>query len=95
MEELLNETLQSLSSMQIANEGVLLEGDPSHELIAQSQQDLGLLLVGSRNYGPIRGALAGSTSRALLHHAQCPVTIVPRGVEDIFAGAAAQLSEAG
>jgi nucleotide-binding universal stress UspA family protein len=35
-----------------------------------------MVVVGSRGLGPIGGALLGSVSRGLLHHAQCPVTIV-------------------
>ncbi len=34
-----------------------------------------MVVVGSRGLGPIRGALLGSVSRGLLHHARCPVVI--------------------
>ncbi|MGZ6640930.1 MAG: universal stress protein [Solirubrobacteraceae bacterium] len=38
-----------------------------------------LLVLGSRGYGPVRRTLVGSTSDHLVHHAACPVIVVPRG----------------
>ncbi len=34
-----------------------------------------MVVVGSRGLGPISGAMLGSVSRVLLHHAQCPVVV--------------------
>ncbi|GAB1516941.1 universal stress protein [Actinophytocola sp. KF-1] len=39
----------------------------------------GLVVVGSRGRGEVRGLVLGSTGRHLLHHAPCPVAIVRPG----------------
>jgi nucleotide-binding universal stress UspA family protein len=60
---------------------VLREGDPG-EVLAGETNELGLLVVGSRGYGPIGSALLGSIASRLLHTAACPVIVIPRGADD-------------
>ncbi|PRC51045.1 universal stress protein, partial [Mycobacterium sp. ITM-2017-0098] len=48
------------------------------ELIAGSGSAQ-LVVTGSRGLGAVGGALLGSVSRALLHHATCPVVIAKEG----------------
>ena len=47
----------------------LLEGD-ARELLARKSGELDLLVVGSREYGPLRAVLLGSVSSALMRSAQ-------------------------
>jgi nucleotide-binding universal stress UspA family protein len=54
--------------------------DPADVLIRVSE-NLDLLVCGSRGYGPLRAVLLGGVSRRLTAEAQCPVIVVPRGVE--------------
>jgi nucleotide-binding universal stress UspA family protein len=61
----------------LESDGVWLEGDPLDEL-TDATADLGLLVVGSRGYGPLRAVLLGGVSAALMRQAGCPVVIVPR-----------------
>ncbi|MFG1912292.1 universal stress protein [Kribbella sp. NPDC048928] len=53
----------------------LVRGTPAKVLEAESH-GAELLVVGSRGRGRIRGLLLGSVSRAVLHHATCPVAVV-------------------
>jgi nucleotide-binding universal stress UspA family protein len=55
----------------------LLHGDPATEL-AEAAEELDLLIVGSRCYGPLRRALLGGVSMKLMRSATAPVLVVPR-----------------
>jgi nucleotide-binding universal stress UspA family protein len=50
------------------------------QMLASSSGDLDLLIVGSRDYGPLRRVVLGSTSTHLFREAACPVLVLPRGV---------------
>jgi nucleotide-binding universal stress UspA family protein len=55
----------------------VLEGDPAKVLVERSQE-LGLLVLGSRRYGPVKSVLLGSVSSYVSRSAYCPVLVVPR-----------------
>ena len=59
-------------------ETLLLHGEPAAEIAARADGVLDLLFVGSRGYGPLRRALLGSVSAALVRDAGCPVIVTPR-----------------
>jgi nucleotide-binding universal stress UspA family protein len=52
-------------------------GRPADALLELSEQ-VDLLVIGSRRWGPMTRLLLGSTGEALLHDASCPVLVVPR-----------------
>jgi nucleotide-binding universal stress UspA family protein len=56
---------------------VELDGDPAMAL-ASAAEELDLLIVGSRSYGPLGAVLLGAVTRRLIRIAPCPVMIVPR-----------------
>jgi nucleotide-binding universal stress UspA family protein len=52
-------------------------GEPSEEL-ARFGDDVDLLIVGSRSYGPMGRMFNGSTSNYLARRARCPLLVLPR-----------------
>jgi nucleotide-binding universal stress UspA family protein len=48
---------------------------PAREVLLGAAENAGLLVVGSRGLGGVRGLLLGSVGHALLHHAPCSVAI--------------------
>lgn len=57
--------------------GRRLDGPPARALAAACE-DVDLLVVGSRRYGPVLRVLLGSVSTQLIHIAPCPVLVIPR-----------------
>jgi nucleotide-binding universal stress UspA family protein len=51
---------------------------PAPRVLAEATEESDLMFVGSRGWGPARRIALGSTSDHLVHHAACPVVVVPR-----------------
>ena len=60
---------------------VLSGDDVAQALLDAAQDHAGLLVLGSRGYGPVRRTLHASVSVAIVRAAPIPVIVVPRGVE--------------
>ncbi len=54
------------------------QGDPGSVLVAASK-DAELIVIGGRGHGYVASAVLGSTTGFVLHHAHCPVMVVPAG----------------
>ena len=59
--------------------GKAVYGPPDAELEAFSEE-VDLLAVGSRSYGPVKRLMLGSTANYLARHAGCSLLVLPRGV---------------
>ncbi|MGZ8512353.1 MAG: universal stress protein, partial [Candidatus Limnocylindria bacterium] len=66
------------SDSEPAAEAHFAVGDPAHILAEESEQ-LDLLLVGSRGYGPLHAVMVGGVAGRLVREAACPVIVFPRG----------------
>ena len=58
-------------------EGRAVYGLAGEELAAFGDE-MDLLVVGSRNYGPVRRLVVGSTADYLERHARCSLLVLPR-----------------
>lgn len=56
---------------------VAAQGAPAQALVERSTE-AALVVVGSRSEGLLSRAVLGSVSSSVLHHARCPVVVVPR-----------------
>jgi nucleotide-binding universal stress UspA family protein len=61
----------------VSADGTVVVGSPTGELILASE-DLDLLVLGSRRWGPVRRLALGSTSERVIRHSTCPVLVPPR-----------------
>jgi len=77
IEDMLNQAQARMSELQ----GV--DGRASYGLVGEDLAAFGdevdLLIVGSRSYGPVRRLVFGSTSAHLERHARCSLLVLPRG----------------
>jgi nucleotide-binding universal stress UspA family protein len=67
-------------------EATAVYGLPAEELASYGDR-VDLLVVGSRNYGPVRRLVLGSTSHGLARHARCALLVLPRTAAGTAAGA--------
>jgi len=78
LDEVMAGTRRQLEGLDgVAGEAVI--GIAGEELAAFGDH-VGLLVVGSRGYGPVRRMMFGSTSEYLAGHARCPLLVLPRAV---------------
>jgi nucleotide-binding universal stress UspA family protein len=80
-----------------AGEGLEVEthlgdGVPAERLIGESN-DLDLLVVGSRGYGPLRRVVLGTVGGAVLRGAACPVLVLPRHMAEQLDEAVASVAK--
>ncbi len=77
--ELRQEQQQVIAAHDQQAEGVFTDGDAA-TVLERVSEDVDLLVLGSRGYGPLRATVLGSVSQQVLRNAACPVVVTPRGV---------------
>jgi nucleotide-binding universal stress UspA family protein len=92
IEEMVDGARQRLSELPDV-EGRVVHGLPGEEL-ARFGDEVDLLVVGSRGYGPLHRLIAGSTSNYLERHARCPLLVLPRSATDSDLAQSARLATA-
>jgi nucleotide-binding universal stress UspA family protein len=78
-EQSLRDAIEELAQGVDVEPDVLFQ-DPAEGLKAASE-NLDLLVIGSRAYGPARAVTLGGVSRQVVASAACPVLVLPRGTE--------------
>ncbi|HEY9839419.1 MAG TPA: universal stress protein [Candidatus Obscuribacterales bacterium] len=62
---------------------LVIKGDPGQSVLnAADEQHCDLIVMGSRQRGAVRRFLLGSVSNYVVHHAECPVLIVPAPADE-------------
>ena len=75
----------ALREVELANPGLeceaaALEGQPADVLIREAEK-ASLVVVGNRGHGGFSSLLLGSVGQQVVHHAHCPVLVVPHDLE--------------
>ena len=90
--EELDEAVASLKG-EPRGERFFAAGHPA-EILAEASEELDLLVLGSRGYGPLHSVLVGGVAGRVVREAACPVIVLPRTAghvdeDSLFAQAAA------
>lgn len=67
---------EAKASLEVPAQTEALSGDPGL-LLEQLSEQVDLVVAGSRGWGAVRSVVLGSTTDRLVHHAHCPVLVVP------------------
>jgi nucleotide-binding universal stress UspA family protein len=91
-----NDKLRDLASENLTEAVAELDGEPRGEpffavgdaakILVEASEDLGLLVLGSRGYGPLHSVLVGGVAGRVVRDAGCPVLVLPRNAGHVEKG---------
>ena len=91
-----NDKLRDMASESLDEAVAELDGEPRAErffavgdaakILIEASEDLGLLVLGSRGYGPLHSVLVGGVAGRVVRDAACPVLVLPRGAGHVEEG---------
>ncbi len=76
-EKTMEQAIASVDTAGVVVNPIVTEGDPASTLL-DAAKGAEMLVVGSRGHGGFMGLLLGSVSQKVIHHAPCPVLVVPQ-----------------
>jgi nucleotide-binding universal stress UspA family protein len=74
--EILTKSVEGLDTQGVDIHSRLVEGRPVTVLVREAL-DADMLVVGSRGHSGVASVVLGSVSTGCIHHAACPVVVVP------------------
>lgn len=80
-EQTLAEAVAAVDPKGVTVRQVVTEGDAASTLL-DAAQGADMVVVGSRGHGGFVGLLLGSVTHKVIHHAPCPVLVVPNRHEE-------------
>jgi nucleotide-binding universal stress UspA family protein len=75
-ERVVADALAMLEGLGLQTSGHLVRG-PAGPALVEAAAEAGVLVVGTKGHGAIMSTLLGSVSEFCVHHASCPVVVVP------------------
>jgi nucleotide-binding universal stress UspA family protein len=77
-QEIVNDAVGYLEEREVSAQGMILPGDSARAILeTAAQEDVSMIVIGSRGPSSMAELVLGSVSLEVLRNARCPVLVVP------------------
>lgn len=77
-QEVVDDAVEYLHEREVMAQGMILPGDSARVILeTAAQEDVSMIVIGSRGPSSMAELVLGSVSLEVLRHARCPVLVVP------------------